>query len=81
MALQPTRVRALAAHGRATPGGDAGRAAVRARLARVQGRQQAVELREGRRFVDRVKNVVTAAGEDFAEFEDHARVPVAQIAD
>lgn len=40
-----------------------------------------VELRDGQRFVDRVKNVVTAAGEDFAEFEDHARIPVTQIAD
>ncbi len=40
-----------------------------------------VELRDGQRFVDHVKTVVTAAGEDFAEFEDHARIPVTQIAD
>ncbi len=40
-----------------------------------------VELRDGQRFVDRVKDVVTAAGEDFAEFEDHARIPVTQIVD
>ncbi|MBA3548000.1 MAG: hypothetical protein H0T76_16070 [Nannocystis sp.] len=40
-----------------------------------------VELRDGQRFVDRVKNVVTTAGEDFAEFEEHARIPVTQIAD
>jgi len=40
-----------------------------------------VELRDGQRFVDHVKMVVTEAGEDFAVFEEHDRVPVTQIAD
>ncbi len=40
-----------------------------------------VELRDGKRFVDRVKTVVTESGEDFVVFQDHARVPVTQIAD
>lgn len=40
-----------------------------------------VELRDGQRFVDRVKTVVTESGEDFVVFQDHARVPVTQIAD
>lgn len=40
-----------------------------------------VELRDGQRFVDRVKTVVTESGEDFVVFQDHARVPVSQIAD
>ncbi len=39
-----------------------------------------VELRDGQRFVDHVKTVVTEAGEDFAVFQDHDRVPVTQIA-
>jgi len=39
-----------------------------------------VELRDGQRFVDRVKTVVTASGSDYVVFADHDRVPVAQIA-
>ena len=40
-----------------------------------------VELRDGQRFVDHVKTVVTESGQDFVVFQDHARMPVAQIAD
>jgi transcriptional antiterminator Rof (Rho-off) len=39
-----------------------------------------VELREGTVFEDRVRDVVTELGEDFAIFVDHARVPVSDIA-
>lgn len=40
-----------------------------------------VELRDGQRFADHVKTVVTESGQDFVVFQDHARMPVAQIAD
>lgn len=39
-----------------------------------------VELRDGQRFVDGVKNVVTEAGEDHVVFQEHDRVPVTQLA-
>ena len=38
-----------------------------------------VELRDGHRFEDRVKDVVTQDGEDFAVFEFHAMTPVSSI--
>lgn len=40
-----------------------------------------VELCDGQSFVDHVKTVVTESGQDFVVFHDHARMPVAQIAD
>lgn len=40
-----------------------------------------VELRDGQRFVDRVKTVVTESGEDYVVFQDHERIAVTQIAD
>lgn len=33
----------------------------------------------GQQFVDRVRDVVTQDGEDFAEFENHGRVAVSDI--
>jgi Rho-binding antiterminator len=49
--------------------------------AAVLRRPVVVELREGTVFEDRVRDVVTEQGEDFAVFVDHARVPVSDIAD
>jgi hypothetical protein len=40
-----------------------------------------VELRAGTIFKDRVRDVVTEGGEDFALFEEHARIPLSEIAD
>jgi transcriptional antiterminator Rof (Rho-off) len=39
----------------------------------------AIELRDGRRFVDRVRDVITVEGEDYAVFRDHEAVPVGDI--
>ena len=38
-----------------------------------------VELAGGGTFTDRVRDVVTEAGQDFAEFKDHGRVAVKDI--
>jgi hypothetical protein len=38
-----------------------------------------VELKGGKRFVDAVKELVTAGGEDWAVFRDHDRVAVSEI--
>lgn len=38
-----------------------------------------IELRGGGRFVDRVRDVVTEEGQDFALFVDHGRIPVRSI--
>jgi hypothetical protein len=43
------------------------------------GRTVAVELAGGSQFVDLVREVVTAGGEDFAEFKDHGRLSVTDI--
>jgi hypothetical protein len=41
----------------------------------------AVEVRGGKRFVDRVRDVVTANGEDFVEFGQQGRFGVSEILD
>lgn len=38
-----------------------------------------VELRDGQRFTDVVRDVTTSDGEDFAAFREHGQVPVSQI--
>jgi Rho-binding antiterminator len=45
----------------------------------VTGRPVSVELKDGRHFVDQVRDVITDAGEDWADFRDHQRVPVSSI--
>jgi Rho-binding antiterminator len=47
----------------------------------VTHRAVAVELVDGTRFTDDVKDVVTENGEDYAVFQQHDRVPVSDIAD
>ncbi|HZI16109.1 MAG TPA: hypothetical protein VE153_37435 [Myxococcus sp.] len=42
-------------------------------------RPVAVQLRAGETFIDRVVDVVTEQGDDFAVFGSHARVPVGDI--
>ncbi len=39
----------------------------------------AVELRDGSTFIDRVTDVVTEGGKDWAVFAEHERVPVIGI--
>jgi Rho-binding antiterminator len=39
----------------------------------------AVQLRAGETFIDTVKDVVTEAGDDYAVFAQHPRVPVGEI--
>jgi len=43
------------------------------------GRPVTVQMQGGRSFTDQVKDVVTEAGADYADFRDHGRVPVADI--
>ena len=43
------------------------------------GRSVAVELQGGRQFIDRVSEVVTTGGEDYAEFKNHGRLAVTEI--
>lgn len=43
------------------------------------GRNVAVGLRGGQYFIDRVRDVVTQDGEDWAVFRDHAWVAVSDI--
>ena len=43
------------------------------------GRVVKVELEDGNQFVDRVRDVITTEGQDFAEFRDHGRLPVSGI--
>jgi hypothetical protein len=43
------------------------------------GRAVRVEVEGKKEFVDRVRDVITANGEDFAEFRDHGRLPVSEI--
>jgi hypothetical protein len=45
------------------------------------GRAVAVEVRGGERFSDRVRDVVTAQGQDFVEFREHGRFVVNDILD
>ena len=49
--------------------------------AAVVRRPVSVELRNGSRFVDEVRDVVTERGEDYAVFKDHDRIPVTEISD
>ncbi|MDY7225615.1 hypothetical protein [Hyalangium rubrum] len=42
-------------------------------------RPVAVELRSGETFIDRVVDVVTEQGDDFAVFRSHDRVPVGEV--
>ena len=44
-------------------------------------RTLAVTLRSDMRFADSVRDVITEAGEDYALFRDHGRVPVSDILD
>ncbi len=44
-------------------------------------RAVAVELSDGRKFVDQVQDVVTEEGEDYAVFRQHDRVAVGDISD
>lgn len=48
--------------------------------AAVARRSVEVELRDGRSFVDGVRDVVTENGRDYVVFERHLRLPVAEIA-
>jgi transcriptional antiterminator Rof (Rho-off) len=43
-------------------------------------RPVAVQLRAGETFIDQMMDVVTEAGQEFAVFRSHARVPVKEIA-
>ena len=43
------------------------------------GKNVAVSLRGGQHFIDRVRDVVTQDGEDWAIFRDHAWVSVSDI--
>jgi transcriptional antiterminator Rof (Rho-off) len=47
----------------------------------VTHRAVSVELVDGRRFIDEVKDVVTEDGEDWAVFRAHDRVAVSDISD
>ena len=44
-------------------------------------RPLAVTLRGDTRFTDTVRDIVTEAGEDYALFRDHGRVPASDILD
>lgn len=44
-------------------------------------RNVAVSLRDGKHFIDRVEDVVTQDGEDWAVFRDHSWVSVSDIED
>jgi hypothetical protein len=45
----------------------------------VSGRAVSVELRSNKRFVDKVRDVVTEGGEEWAVFKHHESVPVGHI--
>jgi hypothetical protein len=48
--------------------------------AAVLGNEVLVDLRNGGQFMDSVREVITEAGEDFAIFENHGRMPLRTIA-
>jgi hypothetical protein len=39
----------------------------------------AVEMRGGKQFIDRVRDVITTGGEDFVEFREQGRYGVSEI--
>jgi hypothetical protein len=47
----------------------------------VTGLPVSVRLKNGTHFVDRVRDVITENGEDFAAFREHGRMPVSEIRD
>jgi Rho-binding antiterminator len=47
----------------------------------VTGLEVSVQLRGGQHFVDRVRDVVTENGEDWAVFREHARIALHDITD